>query len=236
MRILILKWERLCCQALAAIVQRKFQTAEVVIEQRARNALRLLRIAPVAFAVLGVDAPDLDGLDFIPEIIDRHLARRSIIICERVDRRTLSALRRLPYDGLIDASSADTGELELALEQIANGERHTSSVLHERLREFGSLWQPQLSPREEVVLSALGEGLDNEEAAIRLGLSPATIRSHRTHIMGKLSLHHKGQLIEYALVNQYVRYTEEGILHPGFESDFEPPFDFREQFEASRAG
>jgi hypothetical protein len=51
----------------------------------------------------------------------------------------------------------------------------------------------------------------------RLGLSPHTVNTHRKAIMGKLGLHHKGQVMLYALQQGYVQVTPTGVCHPGFQ-------------------
>jgi DNA-binding NarL/FixJ family response regulator len=53
--------------------------------------------------------------------------------------------------------------------------------------------------KEQIVLSAIGDGFDDPDAAERLGLSRLTIMTHRTAIMKKLGFYHKGQLLLYAL-------------------------------------
>lgn len=221
MRALILKWDRFYCQTLASLGIRIFGPMEVVITQRAREALRLLAAAPTTIALMGVDAPDLDGLDFIPDVMKSGMCDCTVILCERGDSRTLSALRRLPFAGLIDSTTADLAELQTAFNEIAHGRRYMSPSFRARFRGPEFPWYSNLSTHEEVVFAVLAEGLDNEAAAARLGLSSETVRSHRTRIMSKLGVHHKGELIAYALANRYVRYTNLGILHPGLERALE---------------
>lgn len=221
MRALILHWDLIHCQTLATLVKGVFAATEVMITQRARDALRLLAAAPVVVALMGVDAPDLDGLDFVPETIECRMAYHTIITCERSDSRTLSALRRLPISGMIDPSTADLDELRAALTEVASGRRYVSPSFKERFAGPGFPWHSNLSSQEEVVLAVLAEGLDNERAASRLGLSPQTVRSHRARIMGKLGVHHKGDLIAFALAHRYIRYTTCGLLHPGIERALE---------------
>src|SRR5208283_802038 len=135
----------------------------------------------------------------------------------RTDNRTISALRWLTYDGFVDATSAGSEDLCTALRCVMEGKRYTSMSLADRNSEPGFSKQPRLSHHEEAILSLLGEGLDDEDAADRLQLAPRTVESHRCRIMHKLNLHHKGELIDYAMANLYVRRSSEGILHPGFE-------------------
>lgn len=66
-------------------------------------------------------------------------------------------------------------------------------------------------------LEGVMDGSDDQQAAERLGLSPYTVNTHRKAIMGKLGLHHKGQLMLYALQQGYVQVTPDGIYYPGFQ-------------------
>lgn len=63
----------------------------------------------------------------------------------------------------------------------------------------------------------LGDGSDDLQASQRLSISPHTVNTHRKAIMGKLKLHHKGQLMMHALQQGYVRVTPGGIFYPGFQ-------------------
>ncbi|HEX2853878.1 MAG TPA: helix-turn-helix transcriptional regulator, partial [Opitutaceae bacterium] len=74
-----------------------------------------------------------------------------------------------------------------------------------------------LTEKEQMVLSVIGDGSDDQEAAARLGLSHYTVNTHRKAIMAKLTLHHKGQLMLYALQQGYVQITPDGVSHPGFQ-------------------
>jgi DNA-binding CsgD family transcriptional regulator len=53
----------------------------------------------------------------------------------------------------------------------------------------------KLTPREQVVLEAITEGLDNAEIASALGLSEKTVRNHITHIFDKIAVEHRYQAI-----------------------------------------
>ena len=56
-----------------------------------------------------------------------------------------------------------------------------------------------LSDREREVLDLLASGLTGEEAAVRLFLSPETIRSHIRNAMAKLDAQTRGHAIAIAL-------------------------------------
>jgi len=54
-----------------------------------------------------------------------------------------------------------------------------------------------LSPREQEVLSLIGEGRKNQEIAQQLGLSHKTVSTYRARILEKLHLDSNSQLIHY---------------------------------------
>ncbi|MEE8442155.1 MAG: response regulator transcription factor, partial [Dehalococcoidia bacterium] len=56
-----------------------------------------------------------------------------------------------------------------------------------------------LTPREKDVLALIGEGFTNQEIADRLYLTINTVQTHRTHIMDKLNLHSRAELMKYAI-------------------------------------
>ena len=57
----------------------------------------------------------------------------------------------------------------------------------------------KLTKRELQVLALIGQGLSAKEIATRLGLSPKTIHSHGSNIMGKLAIHDRVLLAHFAI-------------------------------------
>jgi two-component system response regulator NreC len=56
-----------------------------------------------------------------------------------------------------------------------------------------------LSAREREVLTLIGEGLTNKEIAERLVISLSTVQTHYAHIIEKLGLNNRAELIKYAI-------------------------------------
>ena len=63
-----------------------------------------------------------------------------------------------------------------------------------------------LSEREREVLKFTAEGYTAQEIADRLILSPKTVDTYRQRVMDKLNLHHRAELVKYAL--------RKGLLQP----------------------
>ncbi len=56
-----------------------------------------------------------------------------------------------------------------------------------------------LTDRERDVLKLIAEGKANQEIADALVISVSTVATHRAHVMSKLGLHSRTELVKYAL-------------------------------------
>jgi len=74
------------------------------------------------------------------------------------------------------------------LEQAANKIKHAEE-------KAGDL----LTDREIQVLKILAEGYTVKRAAVLLDLSPKTVDTHKANLMRKINIHHRADLIKYAL-------------------------------------
>jgi DNA-binding CsgD family transcriptional regulator len=62
-----------------------------------------------------------------------------------------------------------------------------------------------LSPREKEILTLLAEGYSSIEIAEKLIVSPSTVHSHRSNLMGKLGLNTRRELVQYARQHGLIR-------------------------------
>lgn len=105
---------------------------------------------------------------------------------------------------LKDASCAD---LIHAVREVMAGRRYLSPPLSERAidayqeKAKTAAWSryDMLTTREREILQLVAEGHTNNEIASRLGISPRTAETHRTHLMRKLQLRTHTDLIKYAI-------------------------------------
>lgn len=61
-----------------------------------------------------------------------------------------------------------------------------------------------LTNRERQVLKLIAEGDSNQKIAELLVLSPTTVQTHRAHIMAKLGLHSRTELVKYAIRHGFI--------------------------------
>ena len=63
-----------------------------------------------------------------------------------------------------------------------------------------------LSKRELEILPLVAKGYGNKEIAEKLFVSVKTVEAHKTHIMTKLDLKSKPELVEYALKKKLLEF------------------------------
>lgn len=103
---------------------------------------------------------------------------------------------------------AGSTDLISAVQAVARGDVFLSPVVAKKLvgdylTRVGSGEEQDsyggLTPREQEVLKLLAEGNTAREIADLLVLSISTVQTHRSHIMRKLDLHNRAELIKYAI-------------------------------------
>jgi DNA-binding NarL/FixJ family response regulator len=98
------------------------------------------------------------------------------------------------------------GELETAIDRLLAGRRYMSLAVSEQLADrlsgTGDAAAPpheSLSKRELQVFDYLARGLSLAEAAAHLGVSPNTVSTYRSRVLGKLGLTRDAELVRYAV-------------------------------------
>ena len=219
-RIVVAKWDGLYADALRNACVRAFPGTPVHVCRRGEETLAALREQPADLALLGLTFVDLDGVDVLQAIVRERLALRVIVVSGRKDEHTLRALQAARFDGFFDPFSEEVDALVTALQQVAAGQGYVSPSLRRALfaqRSTGVL-APRLTVAELQVFCIIGDGTDDREAAERLGVSEATVQTHRRNIMRKLDVTTSAKLVREAVRLGVVRIKPDGsVVRPGFE-------------------
>jgi DNA-binding NarL/FixJ family response regulator len=214
-RIVVLKADRLYGDLICRQIVEYWRAAQVQVFQRGFDALDAIQGRMPDMFVTGVQIEDMDGLEHLEPFIERELP--ILIVTTRRDARTLALLREVRFNGLFDVRAEGLTNLHTALKRVQEGEIYVSPTFLPLIKKPRNVTLDALTQKEEIVLSVIGDGSDDQQAASRLGISPHTVNTHRKSIMGKLGLHHKGQIMCYAVQNGYVRIASDGVWRPGFQ-------------------
>lgn len=217
---LILDADRLYADTLRDVTLKVFPGARVRLTTSLDEATLALETEPAELLVTRVSA-SLAG--DVLELLARCTARRAgatrvLVVTALREYRLLSTLRTLNIEAVFDPSCDSTEQFMTALQAAAAGVRYWSSSTLEHLQRMssaGGLFRV-LTAFEQVVLSVVGDGCDDAEAARELGLSPATISTVRRELHRKLGVQHRGELVRIAAQHGFVRFTPAGVVRPGF--------------------
>jgi two-component system response regulator NreC len=173
---------------------------DVVAEaSTAAEALALARSETPDAIVLDIGLRDRSGLEILPEL--RASGARVVILS--MQEEPVYARRALEQgaQGYVLKDAADT-ELADALRAVLADKLYVQPAMAARM----VLGEPEddLTQRERDVLRLIALGHTNQEIAKRLFLSVRTIEAHRRHILTKLRLSTRADLVRYALEHHLV--------------------------------
>lgn len=220
-RVLILKADRLYAAILSQYAERALPPAHVTIASSVATASEILRKETIDLFVTGLgDTPEGDALDLIAGCKRKPFrARKVLVVTVRRDFRARAVLHSLPIDGILDSTVDPPCALMNAMQSVAGGSRYWSPAVSRWMRQMAtapSALLHMLTTFEQLVLSVIGDGCDDTEAAGRLGLRPATISTVRRDLHRKLGVQHRGELVRVAAQKGFVRFTPDGVERPGF--------------------
>ncbi len=153
--------------------------------------------------LLDLVMPDQNGLEVLPTLLLEGPESRVLILSMEDDPEYVRQAFSAGASGYVLKEAADT-EVVAAIREVAGGGRYVNPELGARLVTADTeaarrADEDPLSDREREVLRLLALGHTNQEIAKQLFISVRTAETHRAHIMQKLRLSSRAELVRYAL-------------------------------------
>jgi two-component system response regulator NreC len=169
----------------------------------ARDAIFEARALKPDVILLDVVMPDQSGLEIIPTLLHENPETKILMLSMQDDPRYVREAFDAGASGYVLKEAADS-EVVAAVREVAGGGRYVDPELGARLvaaesEERRRAEEDPLSEREGEVLRLLALGHTNQEIAKQLYISVRTAETHRAHIMQKLRLSSRAELVRYAL-------------------------------------
>jgi two-component system, NarL family, response regulator NreC len=169
----------------------------------AREAIFQNRSLKPDVILLDVVMPDQSGLDIIPTLLHERPEAKVLVLSMQDDPQYVRQAFAAGASGYVLKEAADT-EVVAAVREVANGGRYVHPELGARLvaaetEAAKRAEEDPLSDREREVLRLLALGHTNQEIAKQLYISVRTAETHRAHIMQKLRLSSRAELVRHAL-------------------------------------
>ena len=169
----------------------------------ARNAVFKTRETKPDVILMDVVMPGKTGIEAIPDVLHDAPEAKILILSMQDDPRYVREAFDAGASGYVLKEAVDT-DVVAAIRDVAAGGRYVHPALGARMlaadaEERKRAEQDPLSERERDVLRLLALGHTNQEIAAQLYISVRTAETHRAHIMQKLRISTRAELVRYAL-------------------------------------
>jgi two-component system, NarL family, response regulator NreC len=143
------------------------------------------------------------GIEATPEMLRERPGTKVLVLSMQDDPRYVREAFAAGASGYVLKEAADN-ELVTAVREVAGGARYVDPALGARIAVADAeaeraAEEDPLSDREREVLRLLALGHTNQEIAKTLFISVRTAETHRAHIMQKLRINTRAQLVRYAI-------------------------------------
>jgi len=171
--------------------------------ENGRQAVEQARLCDPQVILMDLRLPELDGVEATRRILAARPETGVVVLTSAdAEMEVLTAVQAGALGYLAKTSQKE--EFLEAIRQVARGKAwlppHLTSQLltHLKPRPAGDGLK-KLTSRERDVLMLLARGCGNREISHRLGIAEITVRTHVSHILGKLAAANRVQAALYAL-------------------------------------
>ncbi|WP_017606764.1 response regulator [Nocardiopsis alkaliphila] len=170
------------------------------------RAIELARALEPDVVLMDLRMPGTGGVEAIGELVRLGVASRVLVLTTYATDSDVGPAIEAGATGYL-LKDALPQELMRAVRLAARGETVLSPVVASRL--VGRIRTPtvSLSERELEILRLIAGGCTNKEAAARLFISEATVKTHVLHIYGKLGVNDRAAAVAAGF--------RRGLLDPG---------------------
>lgn len=172
-----------------------------------REAVRKSLALKPDVAILDVGMPLLNGIDATQQIVRKNPQTRVLVLSMHSDEVYVTRALQAGATGYMLKDSAGKDLLK-GVAAVAIGQAFFSPAIARLMlddyvrRVAGSGVADRyetLSEREREIFQLIAEARTNREVAELLGISPATVETHRARILQKLDIHNTAELVLYAV-------------------------------------
>ena len=206
-RILLADDHTLVRQGLRRILEEHPDWQVVAESHYGRDAVRQALALRPDIAILDIGMPELNGIEAARQIAKRLPSVRILMLSMHADEVHITRAVQAGACGYLLKDSADV-DLVKAVTATAQGTSFFSPAAaaimladyRRSLTERGAGDRYEtLSEREREILQLVAEGRSNKAIADLLCISPATVETHRAHVLEKLDLHNVAEIVLYAV-------------------------------------
>lgn len=157
--------------------------------------------------IMDISMPGMGGIEATQRLHERQTNVHVLALTMHEDESYVFQLLRAGAAGYV-LKRAAAADLVQAVRAAAKGEAFlypsvARKVVEDYLRRVETGEERErydgLTPREKEILTHIAGGSSNQQIAEQLYISIKTVQTHRAHILEKLGLHDRTELVRYAI-------------------------------------
>lgn len=188
-------------EVLRKICEKELKLAVVGESGDGQAAPALVEQTQPHLVLLDLHLPNLDGFGVAEQVRKVAPDARILVLSSHCDEFTVFRAERVRVHGFVDKNTNSIATLKEAIGMVAGGgvwfsepfQRIKASRLKDPL-SFDKI----LTKRERAIVTLIGEPLNDEQIAERLGISIETVEKHRFNVLKKLDLSNRTEIVRYA--------------------------------------
>lgn len=167
----------------------------------------LLRLRPEVL-LLDLNLGGRSGFELLAELERRHLPIRSVVLTMSAQPRHVAESLRMGASGYVLKGSAGS-DLMSAIDAAVHGRKHLGAEVAELALQVFMQQESDdplgaLSPRERQIITMVVNGQSSAEIGLALHLSPKTVATYRSRLMGKLGVSDVPGLVRLAIRHKLI--------------------------------
>lgn len=205
-RVIIADDHPLMRDALLACFEDDDEISVVAEVNNGQAAIRAGTTLDYDVLILDLYLPDMDGMDVLKEVLSVRPQARVLIFTSSMDEARVSQGIETGALGYM-IKDAPRAEILKAVREVSAGRSYLSvtaagklaSLLRQRRStEETSMIEP-LTEREKEILDLVRAGASNIDIAHRLHIGETTVRTHISHLLRKMGLKNRSELMMHLL-------------------------------------
>jgi two-component system invasion response regulator UvrY len=207
-RVLIADDHAILRRGLKEILVRELDQVTCGEAEDAQQALTEVQSHTWDLVILDISMPGRSGLDLLDDLRQTQPQLPILVLSMHAEDQYGKRVLKAGAGGYMNKESAPE-ELIKAIRKLLAGGRYVSPALAEKLvltlnQDAGRPVHETLSSREFEILRMIASGKTVTQIAGELHLSPTTVSTYRTRILGKMNMATTADLIRYALQTHLV--------------------------------
>jgi len=200
-RVLVIDDHAILRTGIRAVLEQERDITVVGLAANADQAICRARALQPDVILLDVVMPRKSGFEALPELHAVAPEARVIMLSMQTNPSSIRKALNAGAAGFV-AKHASEADLVDAIRRVAAGSRYIDPELASDLvvPDSAALTKA-LSERERDVMFLLALGYTNQEVSEQLYIPVRTVDPHRAHVMRKLNLRTRAELVLYALAN-----------------------------------